>query len=249
MTPRAAARFNLAIVAFLQVARGRREYHGPMSTTLRGKGTFEVKPTFEPPFDTRPGAKIGRATFEKVFQGPLSAESHVDMLSATSEVQGSAGYVALERIVGSIEGKQGSFVVQHSATMDRGVPSMTLTVVPDTATGTLTGLRGSMAIDVVEGEHFYTLDFTLPWTDKACRTALRRPVDSAELELGRLTPRGPDLPTKFPRSCPTRSRPRSRPRTRAGNCQSSCSSRTSASPRPACRDSYFPTRSSTCSGR
>jgi hypothetical protein len=130
-----------------------------MSTTIRG--TFEVTALFEPPYDTRPGATLGRATFEKVFKGPLTAESHVDMLAARSEmVKDSAGYVAIERIVGSVDGKRGSFVVQHSGTMDHGAQSLTITVVPDSATGELVGLVGTMFIDIIEGQHHYRFEYS-----------------------------------------------------------------------------------------
>jgi len=124
-----------------------------MSTPLRG--TFEIKAQFQPPYDSRPGATLGRASFEKQFSGPLQATSHVEMLSAMTQVKGSAGSVALERVDGTLEGKRGTFVLQHSGTMNRGVGSLTLTVVPDSATDELVGLRGAMTIDIVDGQHHY----------------------------------------------------------------------------------------------
>lgn len=76
-------------------------------------------------------------------------------------VQGSAGYVAIERVVGTLDGRAGSFILQHSATMTRGEPRMAIEVVPDSRTGELKGLSGTMTIDIVEGKHFYTFDYQL----------------------------------------------------------------------------------------
>lgn len=128
-------------------------------TTIRG--TFDIEAQFQPPYDTRPGAKLGRSSFEKRFHGPLEAESHVEMLGALTDVEDSAGYVALERVEGALEGRRGSFVLQHSATLDRGASSQSITVVPDSATGELVGLRGSMTIEVVDGLHHYALEYSL----------------------------------------------------------------------------------------
>ncbi|HTL14910.1 MAG TPA: DUF3224 domain-containing protein, partial [Thermomonas sp.] len=76
-------------------------------------------------------------------------------------VPGSGAYVALERIEGTLDGRRGSFFAQHSGTMDRGRPSLALTVVPDSGTDGLAGLRGRIAIDIVDGKHFYTFDYEL----------------------------------------------------------------------------------------
>jgi len=84
------------------------------------------------------------------------------MLGARSEVKGSASYVALERVVGTLEGKAGSFVLQHVGSMARGAMSLSVTVVPDTATGALVGLEGTMTIDIVEGQHHYAFEYALP---------------------------------------------------------------------------------------
>ncbi len=127
-------------------------------TTIRG--TFDLEAQHQPPYDTRPGAALGRSTFEKRFRGPLEAESHVEMLGALTDVEGSAGYVALERVVGAMDGRRGSFVLLHRGLMDRGQPSLSVAVVPDSATGELAGLRGSMAIDIVDGQHHYTFEYS-----------------------------------------------------------------------------------------
>ena len=127
--------------------------------THHAEGRFNTTRTAEPPYDTREGVALGRSRIEKRFEGSLVATSVVDMISAGSSVKGSAGYVGIERVVGELDGRAGSFVLQHSGTMDRGTPSLSVTVVPDTGTGALTGLRGRMTIDFANGEHRYTFEY------------------------------------------------------------------------------------------
>lgn len=127
----------------------------------QAKGTFEVKRTPQGMLDAGDGAQVAHMRFDKTFQGPLQATSVVHMLAVGTAVQGSAGYVAVERIAGTLEGRSGSFFAQHTGIMDRGIPSLTLTIVPDSATDQLTCLRGNMAIDIVDGQHFYTLDYQI----------------------------------------------------------------------------------------
>lgn len=129
--------------------------------TQTARGTFEIKLERHPAYDERPGATLGRASGTKQFAGPLIATSNVEMIGALTEVKGSAGYVAIERVVGVLDGKKGSFVLQHSSTMTRGTPAQSITVVPDSATEALRGLRGSMRIDVVDGKHHYTFEYEL----------------------------------------------------------------------------------------
>lgn len=124
-------------------------------------GSFDITRTAEPPFDAADGVVLGRMRFDKTFRGALEATSVVHMTSAMTSVKGSAGYVAVERITGSLAGKAGSFVVLHTGLMDRGAPSLTITVVPDSGTGELVGLAGEMAIEIVEGEHRYRMTYTL----------------------------------------------------------------------------------------
>jgi hypothetical protein len=102
---------------------------------------------------------------DKQFHGDLEATSKGQMLAAMTDVQGSAGYVAMERVKGTIEGRSGTFVLQHSATMTRGAPQLSIVVVPDSGTGQLVGLAGQMTIDIVEGKHFYEFGYTLPASD------------------------------------------------------------------------------------
>ena len=101
-------------------------------------------------------------SLDKVFRGDLEATSTGEMLSAMGGVQGSAGYVALERVTGTLHGRRGTFALQHSGTMARGARSLAVTVVPDSGTGQLEGLAGTMDI-VIEGKaHSYVFDYTLP---------------------------------------------------------------------------------------
>ncbi len=125
------------------------------------KGTFEVKMSAEPPYDVVDGVSLSRATFDKRFAGPLDATSKVQMLAARTPVEGSAGYVAIERVTGTLDGKRGTFVLQHTGVMTRGAPSLTVTVVPDSGTGALAGISGRMDIRIVDGQHFYELDYEL----------------------------------------------------------------------------------------
>jgi hypothetical protein len=130
--------------------------------SIHAKGTFEVTVDRQPPYDVNEGAALGRSSLKKRFLGDLQGESAVEMLSAGSLlVKGSAAYVAIERIVGTIGGRAGTFVMQHSGIMKRGEASLVLTVVPDTGTGALTGISGRMTIDIVEGQHRYTFDYDL----------------------------------------------------------------------------------------
>ena len=125
----------------------------------QAKGRFEVKRTPQASVDMGDGAQAGHFRFDKRFDGPLQATSVVHMLAVGTEVEGSAAYVAIERISGTLDGRQGAFFAQHSGVMDRGTPSLSLTVVPNSGTDELQGLSGSMRIDIVDGQHFYTFDY------------------------------------------------------------------------------------------
>src|SRR5262245_46750495 len=105
--------------------------------TQIARGDFEVAAKPQPPYDERAGATLGRITFEKKFTGDLEGTSTVEMLSAMTEVKGSAGYVAIERVIGKLHGREGSFVLQHSGTMTRGRPELSVTIVPDSGSSEL----------------------------------------------------------------------------------------------------------------
>jgi hypothetical protein len=124
-------------------------------------GIFEVKVTPQPPEDAAAGAAIGRMLLDKQFHGDLEATSQGQMLAAGTDVKGSAGYVALERVTGTLHGRSGAFILQHSGTMNRGTPQLTITVVPDSGTGGLAGLAGSMTIEIAGGKHSYGFEYTL----------------------------------------------------------------------------------------
>jgi hypothetical protein len=129
----------------------------------RATGSFDVKVTPQKP-DTQiaRAANLSRLTIDKRFHGDLEGISKGEMLALQTEVKGSAGYVALERVTGKLTGRSGSFVLQHSATMHRGDPDATILVVPDSATGELRGLSGKMKIIVgADGAHSYEFDFKI----------------------------------------------------------------------------------------
>lgn len=125
-------------------------------------GPFEVKlvpQTIEGKFADK---VLGHMTIDKVFHGDLEATSLGQMLSAGTEVKGSAGYVAIEKVTGRLGGKNGSFILQHSATMNRGAPELKIHVVPDSGTDELVGLTGTMNILIENGKHAY--DFAYSFT-------------------------------------------------------------------------------------
>jgi len=124
-------------------------------------GSFEVKLTPQPAQDEVIGTILGRLAIDKQFHGELDATSRGEMLAAGTEVKGSAGYVAIERVTGTLQGRSGSFVLQHSGTMTRGAGKLNVTVVPDSGTGQLKDLAGSMTIDIVGGQHLYRFQYTL----------------------------------------------------------------------------------------
>ena len=124
------------------------------------KGRFEVRRTPQGPLELG-DTQVMHMRFDKTFEGPLVATSVVHMLAVGTAVEGSAGYVALERLEATLDGRAGRFSMMHFGVMDRGTPSLKLEVVPDSADGGLTGLRGSMRIDITDGAHFYTFDYEL----------------------------------------------------------------------------------------
>ncbi len=126
------------------------------------KGSFSVK--LHPlPFDGLPeSAGLGRMSIDKQITGDLEATTTGQMLSAMTSTAGSAGYVAIERVEGRLQGRQGSFVLQHTGSMDRGTPSLSVTVVPDSGTGALEGLAGVFTIIIRDGQHLYEFDYSLP---------------------------------------------------------------------------------------
>ncbi len=115
-----------------------------------------------PTHDTAEGSPLGRRSICKTFHGEPAATSVGEMLAAGTAVNGSAGYVMIERVTGTLGGKSGGFVLMHTGIMNRGTPSLTVTVVPDSGTGDLTGLSGKMTTEITGGKHLYLFEYDLP---------------------------------------------------------------------------------------
>jgi hypothetical protein len=130
---------------------------------MHASGTFDVK--IAPQKADNPqaeAAKLGRMSIDKTFHGDIDGTSKGEMLAFMTEVKGSAGYVALERVTAKLNGREGSFVLQHDGTMTRGIPSLTVKVVPDSGTGELAGITGTLEIKIEGGQHFYEFEYSLP---------------------------------------------------------------------------------------
>jgi hypothetical protein len=129
--------------------------------TTYARGTFEVKLS---PLDSN-DASLGRMTIDKQFHGDLEGVSKGQMLATSTAVEGSAGYVAIEWVNGTLHGRSGSFALQHSCVMRRGEPQQNIIVVPDSGGGQLVGLAGRMTIIIADGKHSYDFEYTLDQTD------------------------------------------------------------------------------------
>jgi hypothetical protein len=124
----------------------------------RASGSFDVKLTAQQTADPA----VGRMTIDKEYHGDLEAAAKGEMLTAMTEVKGSAGYVAIEHVTGTLNGRPGSFLLQHSGTMNRGTPQLSVSVVPDSGAGQLAGLTGKMDIVINAGKHSYEFEYSLP---------------------------------------------------------------------------------------
>jgi hypothetical protein len=129
--------------------------------TNHASGTFDVRLKPQATDDKADDATLGRMSIDKQFHGDIEGTSKGQMLTAGTAVKGSAGYVAIERVSGTLRGRSGSFVLQHSGTMTRGAPQLSITVVPDSGTGQLVGLTGKMAINIADGKHSYDFEYAL----------------------------------------------------------------------------------------
>ncbi len=123
------------------------------------RGTFDVSMEAEPPFLEQDGIKLNRNVVRKEFSGDVAGTSEAQMVAAFTATPGSAGYVAIEHFTGSVGGRSGSFVLQHSGLMDRGEAALTVTIVPDSGTGELAGISGTLEIENEAGEHSYVLAY------------------------------------------------------------------------------------------
>ena len=130
--------------------------------SMHASGTFEVKMIPQPAEDGVGDASIGRMALDKQYRGDLMATGKGQMLATRTAIEGSAGYVALERVSGTLQGRSGAFALQHSGIMTRGAPQLTIAVVPDSGSDELQGLAGTLAITVTDGRHFYDFEYTLP---------------------------------------------------------------------------------------
>ena len=125
----------------------------------RASGTFEVKLT---PQSDNTAEGLGRMTLAKQLRGDFEGTSTGQMLTSMTKVQGSAVYVAVERLTGTLHGRKGSFDLHHVGIMNRGTQQLTINVVPDSGTDQLTGISGTMTIKIADGKHSYDFDYTLP---------------------------------------------------------------------------------------
>jgi hypothetical protein len=128
---------------------------------VHATGTFEVKVVPQGAEDKGECSTLGRLSLDKQFHGDLEGTGKGEMLTALTDVKGSAGYVAIERVTGTLHGRRGSFVLLHRGIMSQGAQVLTIMIVPDSGAGELAGLSGTLEIKIVDGEHSYDLEYTL----------------------------------------------------------------------------------------
>jgi hypothetical protein len=133
-----------------------------ITVTSHANGSFDVKVVPQGTPDTAAGIALGRMSVDKQFHGGLEGTSKGEMVTGMNEGTGAAAYVAIERVTGTLDGRSGSFVLMHSGTMTRDARQLVVTVAAASGTGQLIGLTGTLAINIVEGKHFYEFDYTLP---------------------------------------------------------------------------------------
>jgi uncharacterized protein DUF3224 len=138
---------------------------GPaMQTTHHVHGAFDVKLAPMPTDTPAPDPTQGRMSVDKQYHGALDGTGRGQMLTVGTDVKDSAAYVAIERVVATLEGRKGTFALQHSGTMARGAQHLSISVVPDSGTGELVGITGTMGITITDGKHFYDFEYSLPVT-------------------------------------------------------------------------------------
>ncbi len=136
--------------------------HAQETSPMPAKGTFEVKLAPMEAYDHSTGSPLGRMSIDKVYHGDLEGTGKGEMLTGMTAVKESAGYVAVERVEGALRGKRGSFLLLHRGVMTRGTPDLSVTIIPDSGTGALAGIAGTLHIIIESGKHSYSLDYTLP---------------------------------------------------------------------------------------
>jgi hypothetical protein len=129
---------------------------------MRATGPFDVKTILQPPDDAAEGTTLGRLILDKQYHGDIDAAAIGQMLSARTSVAGSAAYVAIERVDGTVHGRRGSFLLVHRGIMTNGSPALDISVVPDSGSGQLVGISGQLNINIVDGKHFYDFAYALP---------------------------------------------------------------------------------------
>jgi hypothetical protein len=155
---RSCASFAAILAVFIAAAPAAAQ---PSPMTTRATGTFDVKVTPQPPDEFADGAAMGRMTLDKRYHGDLEGTARGQMLTAMAEKK-SAAYVAVEKFTGTLHGKSGSFALYHTGLMTRGTPSLTVAIVPDSGSGQLAGIAGTLTIDIAsDGTHSYTLQYTI----------------------------------------------------------------------------------------
>jgi len=128
---------------------------------IQARGTFDVKVVPQGTPDTADGIALGRMSIDKQFHGDLEASSKGEMLTSGLESNGSAAYVAIERVTGTLNGRRGSFALMHQGTMNKDGQKLTVMVVPDSGTGQLAGLSGTMTITIVDKKHLYEFTYSI----------------------------------------------------------------------------------------
>ena len=123
------------------------------------RGSLDVIMESEPPFLEQDGLQLSRNVVRKEFSGDIVGTSEAQMIAAFTGTPGSAGYVAIEHFEGLVDGKSGSFVLQHSGVINRGDAQLTVTIVPDSGTGELVRISGTLEIDNDGGQHSYNFDY------------------------------------------------------------------------------------------
>jgi hypothetical protein len=132
---------------------------------MHAAGTFDVKTLPLAPDDATAGTPIGRFALDKSYHGELDATSKGEMLGGGDPSKGVAGYVAMENVTGTLNGRRGSFGLQHNGTMDQGGFQLNVIVVPGSGTDALTGMKGAMKITIAAGLHSYEFEYSLPSTE------------------------------------------------------------------------------------
>jgi len=156
------ATFGAASCATLKCDSGQKETKMTTGKQFIAKGTFAVRMAPQDDGDSGAGVTMGRMSLDKDFTGDLTGTGKGEMLTAMSPAKGSAAYVAIERVIGTVHGRSGSFALVHRGLMDKGAQDLSIVIVPDSGTDALTGITGKFMIDVREGSHFYTLEYILP---------------------------------------------------------------------------------------